>query len=261
MSLDPLPEDAIGTLPKKALLGSEDAIYVEMDGIYTGMSGNEANADYRMAGFILPVANSTVFVKMVGPKSVLEPEMGRFHEFCASLRMTQSPQMAAAVPPGAAPVSPASTPAPAPSMTGVAKLSWTAPEGWRPAPDRPMREVTFILGSSGQTECYVSLLGQTGGGVEANINRWAGQMGAPALDSTTIEALPRITLVGKPAPLVEFVGSYKDMAGREHAGHMMLGAIGRLGDQAVFVKMVGPEAEVRDEKARFVAFCESLRAP
>lgn len=261
MSLEPLSEEAVARLPKKRLLGGEDAVYVEFDGTYTGMGGDEPRPDYRMAGLILPVGNSTVFIKMVGPRAVLEPEMGRFHEFCASLRMKQTPQMAASAPQEAVPVSPAAAAPPTATVQGGAKLSWTAPEGWTRAPDRTMREVTFTAGASGQVECYVSVLGQTGGGIEANINRWAGQMGVEALDAGAIEALPRITLLGRPAPLVEFVGRYTDMTGRQYEGYMMLGAIGQWGDQAVFIKMVGPETEVRDHKTRFVAFCESLRAP
>ena len=46
--------------------------------------------------------------------------------------------------------------------------------------------------------------------------------------------------------------------GGENA-QMLLAVACFLEDRAVFVKMLGPVQEVRDERPRFVAFCESLK--
>jgi hypothetical protein len=49
------------------------------------------------------------------------------------------------------------------------------------------------------------------------------------------------------------------MAGTQFTGYTMLGAIGEVDGTAVFIKMVGPQGVVQEQKTNFVAFCESLR--
>lgn len=271
MSLEPLAEEEMGSLAKLPMLGGEGT-YVELEGTYVGMSGDQSQADYMMLGLILDLPDGrTAFVKMVGPKGVIEPEKGRFAAFCASIApggpaatvaQAESPGAAqgsgGVLPPDHPPIGPG-----APVMGGAgfdqSQLSWTAPEGWKRGRDRQMRVVTYTVGENDSTECYVAVLANMGGGVDANINRWAEQMGNAPLDAAGLAGLPRITILGKPAPMCEFTGEYTDMAGTRFTGYTMLGAIGEADGTAVFVKMVGPQAVVQEQKTNFVAFCESLQ--
>ena len=145
--------------------------------------------------------------------------------------------------------------------TGAAEsgLAWTRPEGWDLMAPRPMRVVSFQVGGSEAAECYVSLLKNDGGGVDANVNRWRAQMGAPALRGEEIAALPRLTVLGQPSVLVEVSGSQGATSGDSQLGNSLLGVVCLLDGGSVFVKMTGPEDVVREEVDRFKSFCESLR--
>ncbi len=124
-----------------------------------------------------------------------------------------------------------------------------------------MRIGNFRVGEDKQTECYVTVLKGTGGGTEMNINRWRGQMGVEGdpLNAEAIGKLPKISMLGKEVPLVEDPGTYQGMSGEAKTGYMLLGSICELGDESVFVKMIGPESVVRAEREKFIAFCGSLK--
>jgi len=150
---------------------------------------------------------------------------------------------------------PAGLEAPAPSSP----YTWAAPDGWVEARPRPVRLVTFEVGPAAEAECYVTVLGGDGGGVGLNVNRWREQMGLDPLGGEAVAELPTITLAGREAPWVELTGAYQGMRGEARPDWMLLGAVALLEEEAVFVKMVGPEAVVRGERDGFIAFCGSLK--
>jgi hypothetical protein len=249
MSLEPYTEEEFAALPKRTLLGVE-AVYVEFEGLYTGMSGDQSEPNYKLAGLILPLNNSGMFIKMLGPKDVIDKEMARFEAFCSSFAIRQE---AATAQPAAAAGSGGHV-----HQDGL-ELAWSAPEGWNKAADRPMRAVTFALGENSSTECYVSVFPGDAGGLVSNINRWARQIGAEPLNEPAVAELPVVTIMGAAAPMVEFSGSFSDnMSGLEVADATLLGAIAEHAGHSIFVKLVGPAEEVAKQKVRFVAFCESI---
>jgi hypothetical protein len=281
MGLPPLEPGAAERLPAIDLLGGQGAL-VELAGSYAGMGGGEARAGWKLLGAIRPLdvagRPSLVFVKMVGPAALVDGERPAFVALCGSLReapaggavaTAQADPHGGAMPAdphgGAMPADPhgGAIPGASPHGHGGADapgspLAWKVPDGWAIAPASPARIVTFHAGASGETECYIAVLAGGAGGVAANANRWRGQVGAPPLDDAGIAALPRVTVLGRDAPIVEAAGLYTDMRGAAHPGSALLGTLCPLDDLTVFVKMVGPEAEVRAERARFLAFCGSL---
>jgi hypothetical protein len=84
MGLEPASEEAIFSLPKRELFGME-ATYVSLDGDFSGMGASEAQKKYRMLGMILAADFGAVFIKMVGPKKLVEANTEKFEAFCASL--------------------------------------------------------------------------------------------------------------------------------------------------------------------------------
>jgi hypothetical protein len=156
---------------------------------------------------------------------------------------------------------PAPSPMPMPTPEAAAPaLEWDVPDGWRLAPDRPMRLVTYTMGATGETECYVSVFADSAGGLEANINRWLAQLGREPLTAAAIADLPAIEILGRQCPLVQATGAYTGMMGFAKPGYALLGAVCLLPEGgSIFVKMIGPEAEVLAEVDRFAAFCKSLR--
>ncbi|GMV92949.1 MAG: hypothetical protein AMXMBFR82_27270 [Candidatus Hydrogenedentota bacterium] len=288
LTLEPVAAAELAEYPTVQVLG-QDALLVEFEGAYKGM-GDEAQDGYKLLGLILEDRGHAVFVKMTGPAAVVDREKENFLSFAESLEAATA-QPATQLPEGHPPIPgqeqsqlpeghpeipgqsdmqlPEGHPeigdmqvmAPAPGMrddTSVVQ-DWTAPESWTQAPDKPMRIVTFTMGESGQTECYVTSLSGPAGGVEANVNRWQQQMGQAPLDGPALAELPTITILGKPSPMIEITGDFTDMDGQGGDAFALLGAICPLEGETLFVKMTGPASEVQANKDEFIAFCESLR--
>ena len=83
-----LDEAGISALPRISCLGQEAPLLV-LEGTYSGMGGS-AQADSLFAGIAVQSSGKTVFVKMVGPKSVVAPQLEAFNLFCASLHEPSS---------------------------------------------------------------------------------------------------------------------------------------------------------------------------
>jgi hypothetical protein len=269
MSLGELSSDELRALPTLPVLGTQAAL-LECDGTYTGMGTGPAQPGAKLLGVALEHGGGAIFVKMVGPAAAVGRERKNFETFCRSLRAAPdgpstagpSAEMPVAKAPAAtAPIAPppvASAP-PAASPAASAPQAWTAPPTWKRVQASSMRLVSFAVGSAGATECYVTVLEGGGGGLAANINRWRQQMAQPELTAAEIAALPAIPMLGTQGRLVRIQGHFTGMDGASRSDAMMLGAVCELPSQSVFVKMVGPAAEVAAEEARFAAFCRSLR--
>lgn len=289
LSLDPISPAELAEYPTLPALG-QDALLVEFEGAYKGMSGEEGKEGYKLLGLILEDRGNAVFVKMTGPAAIVDREKENFVAFSQSLNAAQE-QSATQMPDGHPPIpgqSPSQLPEGHPEIPGQAEAqlpeghpeignvdamaltpgmrddtslvqSWTAPETWTQAPEKPMRIVTFTMGESGKSECYVTSLSGPAGGVEANINRWQQQMGQPPLDGPALAELPTVTILGKPSPMIEITGDFTDMDGQGGEAFALLGAICPLDAETLFVKMTGPASEVQANKDEFIAFCESLQ--
>jgi len=138
-------------------------------------------------------------------------------------------------------------------------LTWSIPEGWVEATKKPMRIVTFNGGPNSHWECYITVISSQAGGIQANISRWAKQMGKVNIDDTDLSQLPEITILEKRCPLIEISGTYTDMGGGEYPNYKLIGTICPLDDKTIFIKMIGPETEVNAEKEKFIELCNSLK--
>ncbi|MBP8131524.1 MAG: hypothetical protein KA184_18240 [Candidatus Hydrogenedentes bacterium] len=239
MSFEPMDEAALAALPRKTLLGKE-AAYVSMRGTYQGMQGDRNEADYMMLALAAVQGGQSYFVRLTGPASVVEQETARFEAFCESLREAQAGQAAEA------------------PANGAQGLQWDTPAGWEQAPARPMRLVTYTA-HDGVCECRAFMLSGTAGGVDANINRWRDQMNQPPLSAEELAALPRWPILGREAVYVEIQGDYTGMSGATLPGQLFLGLVAPYKESTLFVIMVGPEAQMAQEKDNFAAFCKSMR--
>ncbi len=137
-------------------------------------------------------------------------------------------------------------------------FTWTAPEDWQQAPDRAMRVVTYTAGPNQEVECYVAILGQGGGGVEANINRWRVQMGLEPLSEAEVAALPVLEVLGQPSPWAEMRGSFSSQFSDPIEDALMFGLVCPVEELSVFVKMTGPADVTAPQRDNFLAFCQSL---
>src|SRR6266576_2799246 len=99
----------------------------------------------------------------------------------------------------------------------VAGLKWTPPAEWKAESPRPMRAATYTIapaaGDTRNAECVVYFFGSgQGGSVEANLERWKGQVvgadGKPAdakIAKRTIHAMAVTT--------IDVSGEYTGMGG------------------------------------------------
>jgi len=131
------------------------------------------------------------------------------------------------------------------------------PAGWEQT-QKEMREVSFTFGAEKKGECYVARL--MGGSVKDNVNRWRSQMGLPASEQEEISKLPTRHLLGQDAVFVALDGAYRGPNDPVAANdYRMVGLILINQEESVFIKMVGPKAEVEANEDEFATFCESLR--
>ena len=154
---------------------------------------------------------------------------------------------------------PASTSTPPAGDSPAAQFKWTTPKGWTELPPATMRAANFKPGGDERAECYLTMLAQDAGGLAANINRWRGQLSLGPLSANAIEALPRASLFGRQATLVEWDGQWQGMSGSEARSEWALtGLLLVEPGGSAFLKMTGPKATVTAERAAFLALATSF---
>ena len=91
-----------------------------------------------------------------------------------------------------------------------------------------------------------------------NLNLWRSQLGGEPLTPAEVDAMPRVNILGQDCPLLEVSGNFTGKDGPTRAGQGLLGTVCIRPGGALFVKMVGPTAEIAVERERFMAFAQSL---
>lgn len=290
LGLDALAPEEVTARTHLDFLGGH-GVLVDFSGTYSGMApiaggGGEPKEGWRLVGAAVELPDALVTVKMTGPADALDAQLQPFVTFVQSLRREAAPVPSAAAatpPPGAVdagalpeghppvgqqPVAAAmpeghppvdSLPARDVLTAGAAdvNLDWQLPEGWEEAPSTSMRVAT-LRPSGGRAELSLMLLGGAAGGIDDNIRNWYRQMRLDPPDAATIAGLETVEVLGEVSPLVEIYGNYSGMGYPDLDDAGLLGAFGRLPGQLLFIKMVGPRAEIEAERENFIRFCLSL---
>jgi hypothetical protein len=151
----------------------------------------------------------------------------------------------------------------------VAGLKWTAPAGWKKdEATRPMRAATYIVppaaGDTANAECVVYFFGAgQGGSVEANLERWKGQI--VGSDGKPADAkIAKRTIHGLPVTTIDSSGEYSGMGGPMAASksvqsnYRLLGAIVEGPDGNVFIKFTGPAKTIAARQPDFEKLLNSV---
>jgi hypothetical protein len=123
-----------------------------------------------------------------------------------------------------------------------------------------MRAATYTVDDA---ECVVYFFGQgQGGGVQANIDRWAGQFSQPDGKPVTPKTANK-TIHGLPVTTVAVAGTYAGMGGMgapsaPKTGYRMLGAIVENPGGNVFLKFAGPAKTIAANQAKFEQLLNSF---
>jgi hypothetical protein len=146
---------------------------------------------------------------------------------------------------------------------GGGAVKWTMPARWKAGPPKQMRAATYLIpaaaGDSEDAECAVFM--NIGGGVQANIDRWAGQF--EKTDSPPIQK--QGTINGLLVTTVDVSGTFKGggaMMGQSSgpkASYRLLGAIAEAPEGEVFFKLTGPAKTVAAAQNEFQAMLKSLK--
>ncbi|HPF13236.1 MAG: hypothetical protein H6830_05155 [Planctomycetes bacterium] len=236
----------LANLPQQPLFGVP-GVRVACEGTFDdGMGGNPIE-QAGLLGLIVYRQETLVFLKLVGPKAIVDQEVENFDRFSASLGL-----------PGAGTTgAPASGAASGPA-SGERNLIHDAPVSWRLQAPRPMRKLGFDVGQD--CDLSVTLLGGAAGGVALNMNRWRDQLDLPRVGEDAVDQLERVQILGAEGYWLDLTGSYKGMGDQvQIAEGRLMGAIVPLGDQTLFIKLVGPSDQVGQEAARLREFAQTLR--
>ena len=159
---------------------------------------------------------------------------------------------------GNAAADPANQPAPGamantavPTASG-SDLRWTAPGDWTPKPGSAMRKGSYaVKGPGGDADLAITAFPGDTGGLEANLNRWRGQVGlSPLAGSELTGPLQRLSAHGLEITVADYTGPN---------GTRLLGAIVPFQGNTWFFKLMGPEATVAGARSAFVDFLRTIQ--
>lgn len=149
-------------------------------------------------------------------------------------------------------------------------LTFDAPDGWRAlTPTSSMRYAEFELpradGDAEAASLIVYYFGGSGGGVDANLERWLGQMVQPdGRASRDVAETRTFESGGLPITHLTVGGTYvaeirPGAPGRyEKPGFTLQAAVVETPDGPYFVKLVGPARTVDRWSATVAAFLDSV---
>jgi hypothetical protein len=138
----------------------------------------------------------------------------------------------------------------------VTTPTWTVPADWtKQEGERAMRIATFTAGADATTmEVALSSFPGDAGGLFANVNRWRGQVGLPAVTKDNLmEGLATFENPGMKIFTMRLKG----------AANQMLGGIiyDEANDRTWFIKATAGATAVEQHEKSFVAFAQSFKAP
>jgi hypothetical protein len=152
-----------------------------------------------------------------------------------------------------------------------ATLKYDAPPGWvAKPPASAMRVAEFSLpqspGDGEDAALAIFFFGGQGGSVEANLDRWIGQMSQPnGTPSKDVAKTTHLTSHGLTITLVDVTGTYVaevSPGSTDHfhkPGFRLRAAVVETTAGPYFVKLIGPEHTVGRWDDSFVTFLKSLR--
>ena len=154
---------------------------------------------------------------------------------------------------------------------GASGLTYSKPADWKPvATTSSMRVAQFAIphaaADTADAELVVYYFGGSGGSVEANIERWIGQMQQPdGRPSSAIAKRSTRTVNGLAVTLVDVSGTYvaemmPGAAARHNSPNYRLrAAVVTTPNGPYFVKLTGPAATIAAAEKAFEQFLASVK--
>ena len=155
----------------------------------------------------------------------------------------------------------------------AAGLSFSTPAGWRSTPPAStLRVAQFTLphadGDADDAELVVYFFGGSGGGVEANMQRWVGQMQQPdGAPSAAVAKRETRQVNGLRVTLLDVSGTYVAETApgaathHDNAGYRLRAGVVETPAGPYYLKLTGPRKTVAKWGQAFNEFIASMRMP
>jgi hypothetical protein len=167
-------------------------------------------------------------------------------------------------PKGPRAVSGGQPPAPAPQQhthAAAAPVEWTLPAGWTAQPGSSMRFATIIMPSEGDqppVEMRVTPLAPAAGDVQANVDRWAVQIGLPPVPPSELVSVARPTTIGDHAGHLVSLVNQPDADG---PAMQILAAMVTTEDRVWFFMIIDEQQRIEPHVDAFNQFVASITFP
>ena len=140
------------------------------------------------------------------------------------------------------------------SVTEISIYAWEKPGSWIPSEGSSMRLASFeIPYSTGSGDLSIMELGGEGGGLEANVNRWRGQIG--------LDPLTKVEIENEAENGISELGDYLlfRLINLEKKESAFLAAIFSLESRTLFIKLTASAQGLSEIEKEFKAFCSSMK--
>ena len=211
-----------------------------------------AGGGNRLVGAIVPYGGNSWFFKLMGPDALVAAQKDAFRQFLHTVK--EPAQLAApAQPVPITPVAPGGMAGTAVPTAAGSGLTWTAPATWTVKPNGSMRKGSFsIKGDGGEADLGITAFPGATGGLEANLNRWRGQVGLPPQSPAEVTAaVEKFSAHGLDFLVVDYA----------NGGNHLIGAIVPYGGNSWFFKLMGPDALVAAQKDAYREFLHTVKEP
>lgn len=142
-------------------------------------------------------------------------------------------------------------------------LTWNVPEGWQELPGGGMRVATFKrTDDPDAVDVSIVSLGGAAGGLEANLTRWAGQIGfdvtqdPEGIKKLIDDAVVLKTQEGLEVRLFDYTKLQKNA---DPSSKSMVASMIQTNESTVFVKMTGTIKTVNENLESFKSLTQSVR--
>jgi len=244
---------------------------------FTTIQSKARSTDKSMIVVMVTMDEATLFVKMSGTVETVRKNKDDFFKLAGSVvfhkpagDITPPGGVMDAPAPGAEMNAPTSDPHAGLDMSAMGGLieapttqnllAWSAPDGWKEEAGKHMRMVSFhSVIDPNAIDCYIIALAGPAGGLEANLERWTGQLGLQPSEDTIKQLLMSVeeskTKDGLEAKVFDFTNLQAQASPSDKS---MLAAMITLDKTTVFVKMTGSIQAVKQNKDNFLKLIGSI---
>lgn len=251
MQLPALTAETAGSEPESVKVGGDQGKLFEIASEQPILDGKSR------ARIIVAMVNhgrTSWFFKMSGPDALVREQKPTFIDFLKSVAIHSE----------GAPTEFASahqflsTNAKETRSENSEKPVWVVPPGWKDLPPSQFLLARFEVPGTGgaNAEASVSMLGGTGGGLEANVTRWRGQIGLGPIDGDALNNLvTAIDTDGGKASLVDMTGTDP----KSGQPVRLIAAVVPQAGQTWFYKLMGNAQVVQEQKDTFLKFVQTVK--